>query len=174
MKIIKKVNYEEVVSAFKEEHHIKHGTNDWALNTVIPKANSQFNGMWSYVELGPEEISKIFLPWHEFDCERGHPLIPKNTKMNVDGAVDKIESNRNYASRNPVCWGKIDYCSRQKNILPVFLSIKPILGIEEYDAYRNLSDQLVTLFHLDGLHRLISRGLKKDTGMVYAYIAGLR
>ena len=172
MKIIKNVNYEEVVNSFKQEHQTKHGTNPWALK-AISRANNQCEGLWAYIELEPKEILNIFLPWHEFDCGND-PVIPQNTKTNVDVTLNKIKSDKNYSSKNPDCWAKIEYCSKQEKILPIFLSAKPVLNIKEYHAYRDLIDQKGNLFHLDGFHRLINWGLKGGMDSIYAYVAGVK
>jgi hypothetical protein len=172
MKIIKNVNYNEVVNSFKQEHRAEHGTNLWALR-AISKTNNQCEGLWAYVELEPKEILNIFLPWHEFDCKKD-PVIPKNTKMNVDVTFNKIRDDKNYSSKNPDCWAKIDHCSKQENILPIFLSTKPLLELQEYYAYSDINDQQGNLFHLDGFHRLINWGLEGGMGSIYAYVAGIK
>lgn len=174
MKIIKRVSYEEVINSFKKEHQTNHGTNPWALDRAISGANNKGEGLWAYVELEPKEISNIFLPWHEFDCEKDNPVIPQNTKMNVVDTLNKIKGDKNYPSKNPNCWSKIDYCGKQEKIFPVFLSTKPILGLQEYHAYKDLNDQPNNLFHLDGFHRLINWGLKGGKESIYAYVAGVK
>lgn len=172
MKIIKNVNYKEVISSFKQEHQITHGTNHWALK-AISKANNLCGGLWTYVELEPKEISNIFLPWHEFDCNKD-PVIPKNTKMNVDITFKKIKFDKNYSLKNPDCWAKIEHCNKQEKALPIFISTKPLLELQEYYAYSDINNQQGNLFHLDGFHRLINWGLSGSANSIYAYVARIK
>jgi hypothetical protein len=172
MKIIKNVTYQDVLSAFKKEHEIELGTNSWAVETITT-ANNQCEGSWLYVELEPREILSIFLPWHEFDCQTS-PIIPRNTKMNVITTTKKIKLDKDYASKNPDCWAKIDYNSRQEKILPIFISTKPIQTIPEYDAYFDLIDKKGNLFHLDGFHRLVSWCIKNEMRTINAYVAEVK
>ena len=179
MKILKTVSYEEVEKIFKTDHPVNdfpgHETNGWALRHAISGANKKCRGIWSYVELEPKEILSIFLPWHEYDCEKNNPLIPPKTKMNVGDTVIKILNDKTYSSNNPVCWRKIDYWIKREKIVPLFLSTKPVTNLPEYEAYRDIENIQGNLFHLDGFHRMISLGLKGNyTTPIYAYVAGIK
>ncbi len=173
MKIIKRVNYKEVISSFKKENKIEHGSNQWALENSIAGANSLSGGLWSFVELELQELSNIFLPWHEYDCEENNPLVPRYSKMNVNDAVNKIKNNNNYASRNPICWQKINYITEQLPDSTIFLSTRPVLQLQEYEAYKDLDGLQGNFYHLDGFHRLVERSLRGGKKTMKAYIAGL-
>jgi hypothetical protein len=76
--------------------------------------------------------------------------------MTVADAIAKLKQiEKEYAKNNPVCWAKISYW-QGKDFSPLFLSTAPTPD----KGRRSLVDTtLGTLFHQDGLHRLLRWGM---------------
>ncbi|CAC5339788.1 MULTISPECIES: DUF6309 family protein [Planktothrix] len=173
MKIVMKVEFDEVLAQFRSEHHAdrEHEANtNRQAEEILVCADVQLR-QWSKVFLGRQDILRVTLPWHI--SEGGNiKLIPKSG-LTVEQAVEKLSSMKDrYAKESPVCWNKIWRTDRTQ-FLPIFLSTKAITA-PYYAGYTEL-DITEGLVHLDGLHRMIAwelNGLLTDNAQVEAYVAG--
>ena len=153
MRILKKVNFSEVLQAFDKEHAVNKGTNSWARER-LGNANDYFGGEWYYIRLSRKEIlSGVELIWHH-DPSSGLKLIPE-TGLTVAKAKDKfLEIRQSYSRDNSDCYTKIiDFGDSAFN--PIFLCTKPLkgFGIAEHEKLLHIEGNLV---HIDGLHRLVA------------------
>jgi len=181
MRVIKRVEFTDVLNVFDQEHptddkSTETNTNSWARQN-LSNANNKFQGKWVYVRLSRKDVLDIMLPWHA--SEGGAiELVPETeVGLTVDGAAMKVRLTDNYKSKSPKCWRKIQYFI-DKGYSPVFLSV----GIpSNADEYRNMPEPEGRFIHLDGLHRLIAwavGGSFKPVSYLFsrkltAYIAGL-
>lgn len=169
MKIQRKVSFDEVLQSFQEEHPIEASydvnTNPDAQKSLI-MANEIFDE-WNYIFLEPQDILHVVLPWH-LGCGGELTLVPKSG-LTVEQTVKKLrEIKELYVQKNQVCWNKIMKMNNGK-LTNLFLSTQA-LPHEDY-AEINIPGKL---FHLDGLHRMVSweyHGLLKDGIQIPAYIA---
>jgi len=177
MNILKRISSNEILAFFDSEHPIKadpvgFNGNKWARN-ILEQADSDFYGLWHYVELEASEIFDIALPYH--NGEGGGDILIDEKGLTVSQAVQKIKNIFDYGKRNPVCWEKISYW-QTREFSPIFLSTAPVNA----ERQKLLSPSMGSLFHLDGLHRLIGWGMvgRFDPGIygkkgkLAAYLAG--
>ena len=123
----------------------------WTLD-YIARADAQFGGVWTDVELDGLEAGAIVLPPHAGEPCKGdrRPLVP------AGGArVDRVASSlctiaAEYARENPSCWSRIHAAAREP-FSAILLTTRP-LGVEEYASVAHASGQR---YRLDGFHRLI-------------------
>ncbi len=170
MNIIRKVTFDQVLEQFRLEHPIdavyEENTNQEAEELLIMA--EQLFPEWNNVLLQRQDILHIILPWH-IGCNGKLTLVPKSG-LTVEQAVKKlIKIQDAYTQENPVCWNKITRM-RHSEFTPLFLSTQPIPN-EDYSEI-NIPGNL---FHLDGLHRMVSwefHGMLNDSVQVKAYVAG--
>ncbi|NES86629.1 MAG: hypothetical protein F6K10_37695 [Moorea sp. SIO2B7] len=170
MKIQRKVTFDEVIQNFLKEHPIdasyEVNTNPDAQKSLI-MANEIFEE-WNYVLLERQDILKVILPWH-LGCKGELTLVPKSG-LTVEQTVKKLREIEDlYPQTNQVCWQKIVKMGNCGELTHLFLSTQAI-SHEDY-AEINISGNL---FHLDGLHRMVSwefHGLLKDNRQIPAYVA---
>lgn len=154
MKKIRDVSYTDVIAFFQTEHPTDLSSPHFAGNMWGQKhlewANNVAKGEWSLCELESKDILDIVFSQHSAE-ETGEDLVDEKG-MTVAGATEKLRSTEiEYAKNNPVCWAKIMYW-QGKDFSPLFLSTKPT----PEKGRRSLVDPaLGTLFHQDGLHRLL-------------------
>ncbi|MDP3402885.1 MAG: DUF6309 family protein [bacterium] len=154
MKKIKDVSFDDVVAFFQAEHPTDLSSphfagNMWGLKH-LEWANDVAKGEWSLCELDSKDILGIVFSQHSAE-ETGEDLIDEKG-MTVADATEKLRSTETeYGKNNPVCWAKIMYW-QGKDFSPLFLSTQPT----PEKGRRSLVDPtLGTLFHQDGLHRLL-------------------
>ncbi len=158
MKKIKNVSYADVIDFFQAEHPTDLSSphfagNKWGLKH-LEWANDVAEGVWSLCELESDEILNIVFSQHSAE-ETGEDLVDDHG-MTVKDAIEKLKLiGAEYASRNPVCWAKIMYW-QGKDFSPLFLSTKPT---PEKGRRSLVNTALGTLFHQDGLHRLLRWGM---------------
>jgi hypothetical protein len=147
------VPFSEVRADFIKSHDLsKHG-NQWGLFN-IEAAQAQFGESWVKRELSTDEILKIVLPFHQHPDFKGDPLIPREG-LTVEQAIERFKALTDYQATNQRCWQRIQ--DLQTDTRPFFLSAQP-LNHGNYLKLDRFKDSQ-HLFHLDGLHRLIARGL---------------
>ncbi len=169
MKIIKKVNFEEVIDYFDKNHPVTdegHSQkNKWGRNKII-EANDNSSGRWQFVELHPDEIADIWLPYHK--GEHGHKgkevVLIEEEGSTVSDATSKLKSLTDYSETNKTCWKFIDYW-QDKDITPIFISLCRPEHIKSPNGEGHP-------FHLDGVHRLLAWGLKGGDTTIQAFLAG--
>ena len=155
---LKKISYEEVVSFFEKEHPIDETSvhfagNYWAMKH-LEWANDVAKGVWSLCELDSDDIFGIVFSRHT--AEDSENILVDEEGMTLRNAVAYLKSHeREYAEQNPDCWSKIMYW-QDKPFTPVLLSTKPT---PNKGSRSNVNSELGSLFHQDGLHRLIRWGL---------------
>ena len=170
MKILRKITFDEVVQQFRSEHPVEsiyeENTNQDA-EKHLQMANELF-GEWKNVLLERKDILQIILPWH-LGCKGKQTLVPKSG-LTVEQTVNKLsEIKDSYSQDNPVCWHKIKRM-RDAELTPLFLSSAAILH-QDYSEIAIAGN----LFHLDGLHRMVSwefHGILNEDIQVEAYVAG--
>jgi hypothetical protein len=158
MKKLRDVSYADVVDFFQAEHPTDLSSphfagNKWGLKH-LEWANDVAGGVWSLCELESEDILGIVFSQHSAE-ETGEDLVDERG-MTVADAIAKLKQiEKEYAKNNPVCWAKISYW-QGKDFSPLFLSTAPTPD----KGRRSLVDTtLGTLFHQDGLHRLLRWGM---------------
>lgn len=123
---------------------------------------------WHSVLLNRQDVIQTILPWH-LGCNGKIPLVPK-VGLTVQKTVERLFKIQDiYCQENAVCFHKIERM-RESKFTPLFLSTKPILH-EDYSDI-NIPGKL---FHLDGLHRMVSwvfHDLLQEDMQVKAYVAG--
>lgn len=154
MKKIKDVSYSDVVAFFQKEHptdlsNPHFAGNKWGLKH-LEWANEVAKGEWSLCELDSKDVLGIVFSQHSAE-ETTEDLVD-DKGMTVTAATEKLmRIEAEYAKNNPVCWAKIMYW-QGKDFSPLFLSTRPT----PEKGRRSLVDTtLGTLFHQDGLHRLL-------------------
>ncbi|NEQ82577.1 MAG: hypothetical protein F6K26_20760 [Moorea sp. SIO2I5] len=170
MKILKKVTFDQVLEHFHSQHPVdaayEVNTNKDAEQGLMMA--DKLLGEWNCVLLERKDILNTVLPWH-LGCKGKQTLVPKSG-FNVEQTVKKLTAKQDsYCQDNLVCWNKI---ARMKNsgFTPLFLSTQAI----PHEDYSEI-DIPGNLFHLDGLHRMVSwefHGMLKDGVQVEAYVAG--
>lgn len=170
MKVQRKATFDEVLKRFLQEHPIdnryKVNTNPNAHQSLI-MANEIFDE-WNYVLLYRQDILNVILPWH-LGCKGELTLVPKSGLTVEQTVVGLREMEDSYSQKNQECWDKIIKMGCT-NLTHLFLSTQA-LPHEDY-AEVNMPGHL---FHLDGLHRMVSweyHGLLKKNLQIPAYIAG--
>lgn len=181
MEKIQDVSYDEVVSFFEVEHPIDENSphfagNKWAMKH-LEWANEVAEGRWSLCELDSVDVLSVVLAHHSAE-ETGEELISQDGML-VSEAIQKLEYiKESYAINNPICWQKIIYW-QDKAFSPLLLSTQPTM---EGKGRRSLVDpELGSLFHQDGLHRILCWGIdgRFDTKVysagpkLTAFVAGL-
>lgn len=164
MKILKKVDFSEVLKDFDKEHPRDRGSNDWAWQR-LHDANQKFNGIWHKVRLSRKDVLNILLVWHK---DKDLELIPQ-TGLSVLEAGERFQTIKDeYREQNKDCYDKIMRFSQDVFSL-VFLSAEPIkgFGVPEYEYLQYKSKYLV---HLDGLHRLIAWEIAGRFGLLKYYL----
>ena len=159
MKKIRSVSYADVMAFFEEHHPTDLSSphfagNKWGLKH-LEWANDVADGIWSLCELESNEVLGIVFSQHSAE-ETGEDLIDEKG-MTVASAIEMLSrTETEYAKNNPVCWAKMAYW-HEKDFSPLFLSTAPTM---EGKGRRSLVDPtLGSLFHQDGLHRLLRWGL---------------
>ncbi|MBP9749475.1 MAG: hypothetical protein KBD21_01995 [Candidatus Pacebacteria bacterium] len=159
MKKIKDVPYADVVTFFEKEHPVDESSphfagNKWAMKH-LEWANEVAEGQWSLCELDSEDVLSIVLAHHSAE-ETGEELVGQDGML-VYEVVNKLESAKeSYSKNNPTCWKKIMYW-HGKDFSPLLLSTKPT---KEGKGRRSLvNSKLGSLFHQDGLHRVLCWGM---------------
>lgn len=159
MKKIKDISYDEVVDFFKKEHpvdeHSPHfAGNKWAMKH-LEWANEVAEGQWSLCALDSEDVLSIVLAHHSAE-ETDEELVGQEGML-VSSAIEKLEDRKEtYSKNNPVCRQKIMYW-QDKDFSPLLLSTKPTM---EGKGRRSLvNPELGSLFHQDGLHRILCWGM---------------
>ncbi|MDB5264571.1 MAG: hypothetical protein JWN64_142 [Parcubacteria group bacterium] len=180
MKVLKQIPYSEVSEFFAQEHPIDLDSphfagNKWGLKH-LEWANEVAKGEWSLCELDSKDILGIVFSHHAAE-ETGEELVGEKG-MTLTDATKKLRNiESEYAKNNPTCWAKMMYW-QGKDFSPIFLSTKPTM---EGKGRRSLVDpSLGSLFHQDGLHRLLRWNLDGrfedsrylDDSKLTAYISG--
>ena len=174
MKILKKVEFNEVLSQFHAEHDLTrdhHANTNRAAEKILVCADTELQE-WTKVLVTREDILRVILPWH-IGCGGKIHLVPKSG-LTVKQVVEKLSQIKDsYAQESPVCWNKIVRMS-QTQFTPLFLSTQVVTSAPDYAGYKELHIK-EGLIHLDGLHRMISwelNGRLADNLLLEAYIAG--
>lgn len=175
---LKQVSYSDILEFFTKEHPVDLDSPHFAGNKWgrlhLDQANKELGGIWSLCELEADDILNIVIPFHA--AEQGDSILVEESGLIVSDAINKLKNSLpSYAENNPVCWAKIMYW-KDKDFSPLFLSIASAT-----QGRRSHTDpSLGTLFHLDGLHRLMRWGMdgrfesvNYDKGAkLTAYVAG--
>lgn len=170
MKILMKVEFDEVMRQFYLEHDVNKeheaNTNIYA-EKLLMLADAELLE-WSKVLLSREDILQIILPMHECYGGINTNLIPKSG-LTVKQAVEMLSSIKDsYAKNYLVCWDKI-MRKESFRFTPLFLSSKTT----SHEEYAEIDKE--GLVHLDGWHRMIGwelNGLLANDAQVEAYVAG--
>jgi hypothetical protein len=170
MLYIRKVTFDQVLKQFWLEHPLdathEKNTNQEAEELLII-AEKLFHE-WSSVLLDRQDILHTILPWH-LGCNGKMTLVPKSG-LTVQQTVKRLIKIQDiYSQENIVCSHKVAKM-KHSEFTPLFLSTQPIFH-EDYSEI-NIPGNL---FHLDGLHRMVSwefHGMLKENVQVQAYIAG--
>lgn len=168
-----KVSFSFVREKFLGDHPISRGSNGPALWN-LDKADEQFLGQWSYRRLSLSEVLGAVLSHHDHWKEQSEVQLVPSDGLTVAQAITHYKSLQDYSVTNPLCRDTIEYVRNSRT--DVFLSTRPI----DTDDFRPLNRfEPPHLFVLDGLHRLIARGLAGDYDAeqlehkpVNAFIAG--
>ncbi|MDF5726263.1 MAG: DUF6309 family protein [Rhizonema sp. PD37] len=168
MKILKKVEFDEVMRLFRLEHDVnrEHEANtNRDAERLLMIANTEL-GEWSKVLLSRDDILQVILPMHE--CHEGiNTNITPKSGLTVKQAVEKLSSIKDsYAKNYPVCWSKILTLER---FTTLFLSTKPT----SHEEYVEIDKE--GLVHLDGWHRMVGwelNGLLTNDTQLETYVAG--
>jgi hypothetical protein len=174
MKIIKQIEYSEVLDFFNKEHPTDENNPHFAGNKWgkmhLDWANTDASGVWSLCELDKEDILGVVVPFHE--AEESENILVDLGGQRVGDVILKLKDTwTKYAEENPVCWAKIMYW-KGKPFSPLFLATKPV----RQGRRGKVDEKLGTLFHLDGLHRILRWGLDnrfESDEKLKAYIAGV-
>ncbi|WP_250300352.1 DUF6309 family protein [Streptomyces sp. A 4/2] len=170
MQIIGPVTFDEVLTAFHQDHPVArdHGNNtNQDAENVLLLADKMF-GTWSKVRLTRAEFREVILPWHLSEGG-GFELVPR-TGRTVGEAADLLSSRAaELAAANPVCTAKIARF-RDAPFSSIYLSTRPVT----HDHYADLPTG-EGIVHLDGLHRLLAWELSGRLSLPESptvYIAG--
>jgi Family of unknown function (DUF6309) len=166
------VEFAEVLARFRSEHSVD-DTHEWNSNSdgeAHLLCADRLTDRWDRVLLGPEEIGRVVLPWHE--SEGGDlKLVPK-TGLTVADATEVLRAvSDRYPTESPVCWRKIARMNAGPST-PLYLSAV-VIDMSDYEELEVTGDGLI---HLDGLHRMVSwqlNGVLTSGCTVEAYVAGL-
>lgn len=172
---MEKTSFEQIKEEFLALHDIGYAPNGGAL-IGLEKAEDMFGEVWVKRELSLEEVLSIVLPYH---AHWGNPdpegiLLVPPAGATVGETVEKLFESPVFAQSNPTCWQSMNLSAKTNS--PVYLSIGPIDN-EDYGMQDARPES--TLFHIDGLHRLLFWGLQCKyepknyaDNPVVAYIAG--
>jgi len=180
MRKLKSVSYEEVSTFFNKVHPVDETSihfagNKWAMKH-LEWADEVAVGTWSLCELEASEVLAIVCAHHAAEGT-DTVLVPETGRTLQDLVADLQRRTGEYAENNPECWAKMAYWEG-KDFSPVLLSTEPTM---EGKGRRSLVDpSLGSLFHQDGLHRLVRWALDgrfeaeiyAKNPQVTAYIAG--
>jgi len=172
MRHLGSVPFAEVLARFRSEHSVD-DPHEWNTNSdgeAHLVCAERLTNHWDRVLLGPDEVSRVVLPWHE--SEGGDlKLVPK-TGLTVAEATEVLRAVCDrYPTKSPVCWGKIVRMNAPPST-PLYLS-RVVIDMSDYEALVVSGGGLV---HLDGLHRMVSwqlNGVLSSGCAVEAYVAGL-
>ncbi len=177
---LKDVSYDDVLKFFTKEHPIDLESPHFAGNKWgrlhLDQANNELGGVWALCELEVDDILNLVIPFHV--AEEGDSILVEEGGMTVRDAIDNLKNSLpDYTEKNPVCWAKIMYW-KDKGFSPLFLSVAPV----KQGGRSHTNPALGSLFHLDGLHRLLRWGMDgrfesqnytRDQKLT-AYVAGFR
>lgn len=168
-----RISFDEVKQQFINDHPLERGSNSpafWNLN----KANEQFLGIWYYRSLTLKEVLSTVLSHHDHWQEESDIKLVPWGGLTVAQAITRYKSIKNYAETNPLCWQTLEFV--KNSTTDVYLSKVPI-DSPDFQPLNRFA--IPGLFVLDGLHRLIGRGLVGNYGEpglaakpVNAFIAG--
>lgn len=179
MTILNNASFAEVLEYFNKEHPVDLASphfegNKWG-KLHLEQADRDAADRWSLCELKSEDIFSIVLPYHA--AEHGTAVLVEESGLIVKDAIAKVQSLLpHYAEENPVCFAKMTYW-QGKDFSPLFLSAKPA----QQGRRSHVDASLGSIFHLDGLHRLMQWGMDgrfnadayERGPKLTAYVAGL-
>jgi hypothetical protein len=135
----------------------------WAVNIAASRANNN----WSSIELSEQDYARIILPQHLHPTLSFKPLIRKNGAT-LSEVIALLRLNPNYSNTNKACWQSLEYL--RNNYTPIMLSTQPIPTFDYWFLDKHAPEHL---YHVDGLHRLLSHALFNPKKKILAYVAGL-
>jgi len=171
----KAISFKEAKEIFVAHHDLDEGTNRYALDSLIA-ANEEADGYWARRDLEYDEIMGIVLPPHAHRSSSGRrvkPLVHRPGIVLADILQALSDDPKPYRARN-ICAKALRIAS--EDLRPIFLCRWPI-NISDHQGLESFSGE--HLYHLDGLHRLIGRGMMDLYSQSYlsefpvqAFIAG--
>jgi hypothetical protein len=159
---------DEVVAALSRARDTVHGPSRWTL-PLIDLADRQF-GAWQRVLLQGCEAADVVLPPHAGEPCHGDTLaLIGKEGATVASAANTLDGfAARYRRFNRSCWQRIEQAGREP-FSPLILTTEPL----DHADYRSLGVG-GSLFHLDGLHRLLGwqRTGRLTEGAIEAWVAG--
>lgn len=144
------VSFEEVIDTFDANHSC--GETDGYSRQELLAAGEQFGAWHSVCITDPGVVRGVHLPNHLHFEERHDPRLVPAT-LTVGEAAQRLRSLLpDYAATHPRCWASLQY-HVANDITPVYLTSGEPL---RRDKYPGVQFGQQSLFHLDGLHRLLS------------------
>lgn len=119
---------------------------------LLARADRQFGGNWSFVNLPGPALAQVMLPPHAGEPCRGdrRGLVPPGGLTVGAAAAALALARSDYASDNPECWSRIADAAATP-FSTIVLSTEPL----DADDYRSVDVVPGTFYHLDGFHRLV-------------------
>jgi GNAT superfamily N-acetyltransferase len=165
---IRPATRDEVVAVLGRARDTVRGPSRWTL-PLIDLADRQF-GAWQLVMLQGREAAEVVLPPHAGEPCHGDTLALIGSEgATVASAAQTLDGlAARYRRLNRSCWQRIEHAGCEP-FSPLILTTEPL----DHPDYRSLGVG-GSLFHLDGLHRLLGwqRAGRLTEVSIEAWVAG--
>lgn len=162
----------DVIAALAAGRSLTTGSAPWTL-AFIDVADHQFDARWCRVAISGADARAVVLPPHEGEPCRGDTRLLVGTGGATVAATAAILTavTEDYARDNPSCWSRLR-AAEDAPLSPIILTTAPLARAE----YATIVPAPGTLYHLDGLHRLVAwamAGRLTDAARLTAFVAGV-
>lgn len=141
----------DLTARLLEERGQRHDSWPWTVK-YLELADLQFNGQWTATTLDAAKAKAVIVPAHSGEPCRGDRLeLVGGGGTSVEAAARWLRTIQDqYATANPTCWRRIQEAAHGP-FSTVVLTTEPLGSVE----HATLSPRPDSLYHLDGLHRLL-------------------
>ncbi len=166
-----RVTTADVIARLRSERDLATGSAPWTLD-FIARADLQFGGTWSEVELSGDDALNVMLPPHAGEPCKGDrvALVTTGGARVADAAIALSRISGDYERLSASCWQRIMDASTTP--FSTIIATTAPLDVEEF---RGVPEIAGTLYRLDGFHRLIGWAWAErltSSASIRAFVAG--